>query len=362
MSCPRPVPLTIDAFGSLPDQSGAAREVKRFTWTNSKRTTVQVINYGATITSIQLLDNAGHLEDVVTGFDHLEQYLGPDNRFFGATVGRVANRIAAGKFGLAGREYSLAKNNNGVNHLHGGVKGFDKVLWNYHVKGSQLVLTYLSPDLEEGYPGDVLVTVTFELTEANELRIDYRAVASKPTPINLTNHSYFNLAGHGAGPAGLYEHAIQINASQYTELGATLIPTGKLLDVAGTELDFRQARRLGDVINRVPNAKGFDFNYCISNPPGQMGLVMRAVHPPSGRGLELHCDQPGVQFYTGNALPEGDEIRGKRGAIYRKHGAFCIETQKYPDAVNQAHFPSTILYPGEQYRHVAVFKFTLDTA
>lgn len=206
------------------------------------------------------------------------------------------------------------------------------------------------------------MTVTFELTQSNELRIAYEGVASKATPLNLTNHSYFNLAGHGAGPQALYDHLIQINADHYTELGPTLLPTGRLLEVGGSVMDLRQSTRLGEVVNRVPNAKGFDLNFCLSNPPGQMGLVARAVHPPSGRGLELHSDQPGVQFYTGNALPEGDEIRGKGGAIYRKHGAFCVETQKYPDAVNQPHFPSVILYPGDQYRHLAVFKFTLDRA
>ncbi|KAL1491924.1 hypothetical protein ABEB36_012443 [Hypothenemus hampei] len=351
-----PVTLTLDEFGSYVDKSGKTRNVTRFTWKNAKNTTIQAINYGATITSIKVADKTGKVEDIITGFDTIDEYFGVKNRFYGASVGRVANRIAGGRLNVDGVDYQLAKNNNGVNHLHGGDQGFDKRFWNYHINGTKVILTYLSPDLEENYPGDVLATITFELTSNNEFEIDYKASVSRTTPVNLTNHSYFNLGGHGSGSVELFKHEITINADKYTEV-EQFIPTGKLVNVSGTVFDFRVARNLGDAIKSTPEGKGYDINYCINKASAQnIEFVASAFHPPSGRVMEVYSNQPGVQFYTGNALPETDTSNGK-GAVYRKHGAFCLETQKFPDAVHHLNFPDVLVRPGEQYHHVAVFKF-----
>lgn len=350
--------LTVDDFGSYKDKSGDTKIVKRFTWSNLKNVTVQVINWGATITSIKLPAKDGTIEDVVTGFDTIDEYLGPKNRYYGATIGRVANRTAKGEMTVEDVKYSLAIN-NGPNHLHGGVQGFDKVLWNYYINGNQLILTYHSADMEEHYPGDLLATLTFHLTSDNEFRIDYKATTSKPCPVNLTNHSYFNLGGHGSGAEELYKHEITINADKYTEVDEYSIPTGNLLPVSGTLFDLRTPRILGDVINNVPNYPGYDHNYCITRPTSQDTVfVAKAHHLPSGRIMEVYSNQPGVQFYTGNFMPENDSSQGK-GKTYKKHGAFCLETQIHPDSIHHANFPKVIVYPGEVYHHFASFNFSV---
>lgn len=364
MSCTRTaakpaVWLTVDDFGSYKDKTGATRNVKRFTWGNYSNVTVQVINWGATITSIKLPDKEGNLEDIVTGFDTIEEYLGPKNRYYGATIGRVANRTAEGKMTIEEVDYTLPIN-NGPNHLHGGIQGFDKVLWNYYIKGNKVILTYHSADLEEGYPGDLIATVTFELKANNEFQIDYTATVSKTTPVNLTNHSYFNLGGHGSGAEELFKHEFTINADRYTEVGPNSIPTGNIPSVSGTVFDLRVPRVLGDVITKVPNSPGYDHNYCVTKASSQdVVFVAQAYHPPSGRVLEVYSNQPGVQFYTGNFMPEDDKSPGK-GATYKKHGAFCLETQIYPDAIHHANFPDVLVYPGTPYHHFASFKFSVQ--
>ncbi|XP_066258168.1 galactose mutarotase-like isoform X1 [Euwallacea similis] len=351
--------LTVDNFGTYKNDSGVIKHVERFTWQNVNNITVQVINWGATITSIKIPDKDGNIEDIVTGFDSIEEYLSTKNRYYGATIGRVANRTARGELDVEGVNYKLAIN-NGPNHLHGGIQGFDKVLWNYHVSGNKLILTYLSKDMEEGYPGDVLATITFQLTHNNEFHIDYRAVATRTTPINLTNHSYFNLGGHGSGSKGLYQHEITINADRYTEVDKTAIPTGNLPSVNGTIFDLRIPKLLGEVISKVPNSPGYDHNYCITKATSQdVAFVAKAYHRPSGRIMEVYSNQPGVQFYTGNFMPEDKSSQGK-GAIYQKHGAFCLETQIYPDAIHHANFPDVLIKPGEEYHQFTSFKFIVQ--
>ncbi|KAJ8936760.1 hypothetical protein NQ318_023197 [Aromia moschata] len=349
--------LSEDNFGQITDK-GQTKTIKRFTWTNTNNVSVQLITYGGYITSIKVPDRKGKIEDVVIGFNDLEGYLSPNNRFFGATVGRVANRIGGAMMTIEGVTYNVSAN-NGPNQLHGGFKGFDKVVWDHYVKGRKVILSYHSADLEEGHPGDVLVQVTFELTEKNELLIDYSATTTKPTCVNLTNHSYFNLAGNGKGAAGLYEHLVTINADSFTEAVAG-IPTGKLIPVAGTVYDLRIPKVLGDIINKVPGAAGFDNNFCtIKGSEQGNAFVAKVDHPQSGRTLEVYSNQPGVQFYTGNALTEDDSVQGKDGFI-KKHGAFCLETQIYPDAVNHKNFPRVVLYPGETYHHTCTYKFIVN--
>ncbi|XP_050310782.1 galactose mutarotase-like [Anthonomus grandis grandis] len=349
--------MSEDEFGRFTDSSEVVREVRRFTWENVRNTKVQVINYGATITSIQIPDKNGKIEDIVTGFDTIEEYFSEKNRYYGATIGRVANRTAKGEMNVDGIDYKLAVN-NGPNHLHGGLKGFDKVLWNYRVDGTKLILTYHSKDMEEGYPGDLIATVTMQLTPSNQFQIDYKAVVTKTTPVNMTNHTYFNLGGIGSGSVGLYQHEITINADKYTEVDSNATPTGNLIAVSGTTFDLRVPKLLGDVIHKVPNAPGYDHNFCITRPSTSkvVTFVAKALHKPSGRAMEVYSDQPGVQFYTGNFIPESE---GK-GAKYVKHGAFCLETQIYPDAVHHANFPEVLVYPGQEYRHFTSFNFMVQ--
>ncbi|CAH1119123.1 unnamed protein product [Phaedon cochleariae] len=352
------VRLTEDIFGQVKDTKGHLKDIRRFTWTNSNNVSAQVITYGGYITAIKIPDRKGNIEDITIGFNNMEGYLQPENRYFGATVGRVANRIANAKMTVEGVDYNLAAN-NGPNHLHGGIQGFDKVIWEAHVKDTTLTLSYDSADMEEGYPGNVLSNVSFQLTENNEFVINYKATSTKPCPVNLTNHSYFNLAGNGKGAAELYKHTVCLNADKITEVNNQSIPTGNLPDVGGTAFDLRVPKILGDVIHKVPSSPGFDHNFCITRGSDQEdAFVARVSHPDTGRVMEVYSNQPGVQFYTGNYLPEKDTLRGKDGFI-KKHGGFCLETQKYPDAVNHEHFPNTILYPGQQYHHKTTFKFSV---
>ncbi|XP_060528094.1 galactose mutarotase-like isoform X2 [Cylas formicarius] len=353
------VSLSENDFGILNTKNGERKTIKRFTWTNSQNVSVQVITYGGTITTLKIPDKHKKVEDVVMGFDDLNGYQSDMNAYFGCTVGRVCNRIANGKMTLDGKDYTLATN-NGANHLHGGIQGFDKVVWDSYVRGNKVFLTYHSKDMEEGYPGDLIATVSFELTKNNEFLVDYKAVVTKPSPVNLTNHSYFNLAGHGKGSEELYKHQFTVNADRITEVDSTGIPTGNLPPVSGTVFDLRVPKTLGDVINKVPNAKGYDHNFCVTKASSQeLAFVAKAHHPPSGRVMEVYSNQPGVQFYTGNFLPETDVSQGK-GAVYKKHGAFCFETQIYPDAINHPNFPKVVLYPGEEYHHSTVFKFLIE--
>ncbi|CAG9865558.1 unnamed protein product [Phyllotreta striolata] len=352
------VKLTEDTFGEATDFKGRRQPVRRFTWTNSLGTTVQIINYGGYITSIKLPDKTGKIDDITIGFHDIHGYLKPENRYFGATIGRVANRISNARMIVEGVTYNLNAN-NGPNHLHGGTVGFDKVFWEASVRGTELTLSYHSADGEEHYPGDLIANVTFQLTDRNELLIDYKAVTTKVCPVNFTNHSYFNLAGDGAGAEELYKHLVCINADRITQVRDGGIPTGETPSVAGTAFDLRVPTELGRVIDAVPDSPGFDHNYCVSRGAERGRAFVASVwHPGSGRTMEVYSDQPGVQFYTGNFLPEGDTLRGKGGFI-KKHGALCLETQKFPDSVNNENFPSTILHPGDQYHHSVTFKFSV---
>ncbi|XP_023014435.2 galactose mutarotase [Leptinotarsa decemlineata] len=353
------VSLVEDEFGHIEDDKGQQKTIKRYTWTNINKVSIQVITYGGYITSIKIPDKNGVIEDIAIGFKNIDGYLSPANRFFGATIGRVANRIKDGKMTVEGVAYSLATN-NGPNHLHGGIKGFDKVIWESYVKGTTLYLSYHADDMEEGYPGDILATVSFQLTAENDFLIDYKATTTKPCPVNLTNHSYFNLAGNGKGSAELYKHIVSLNADKITEVDSQGIPTGNLPSVANTVFDLRVPKVLGDVIHKVPGAPGFDHNFCITRGSEQCNaFVARVAHTGSGRVMEVYSNQPGVQFYTSNFLPEGDDLMGKDGFI-KKHGGFCLETQKYPDSINHKSFPNSILYPGEQYHHTTTFRFIVE--
>jgi aldose 1-epimerase len=291
---------------------------------------------------------------VALGFDSLEPYL-KGHPFFGAIAGRYGNRIAKGRFALNGKTYSLAVN-NGPNHLHGGVKGFDKHVWQAQVSGSNaLVLTRRSPDGEEGYPGNLDVRITYTLTDRNELVVDYHATTDKPTPVNLTQHTYFNLAGQG----DILGHEMAIEADRYTPVDSDLIPTGELAPVAGTPFDFRTPTAIGARIDasnpQIANGRGYDHNWVLNRSGSGLQPAAHVFDPVSGRTLDVFTTEPGVQFYTGNFLD--GTLTGKGGTVYRRRTGFCLETQHFPDSPNQPAFPSTILEPGREYRTQTVFRF-----
>lgn len=345
---------TREPFGKLPDGT----QIEQFTLTNASGMTVKVITYGGIITSVRVPDKNQRFDDVVLGFDNLEGYL-KGHPYFGCITGRVANRIAKGTFTLDGKEYKLAVN-NGPNALHGGLKGFDKAVWKAReVKGNDSVgveLTYRSVDGEEGYPGNLDVKVTYSLTLKNELRIDYQATTDKPTPINLTNHSYFNLAGAG----DVLDHQLYLAADQFTPTDATLIPTGEIKSVAGTPLDFTQPTPIGKRINELKGKDlpgGYDHNFVLRSGGKELALAGWVHDPKSGRLMEVWTTEPGIQLYTGNFL-DGSNV-GKGGAKYGQHAALCLETQHFPDSVHHPHFPSVILTPGKQFQSTTVYKFAI---
>jgi aldose 1-epimerase len=326
--------------------------VRFFELENDHGLKATVMSYGATLVSLYVPDRQGRLEDVVLGFDTLAGYLGP-NPYIGATIGRYANRIARGHFVLEGQEYQLAIN-DGPNHLHGGLKGFDKVIWSAEPFSQLLAagvkFSYLSPDGEEGYPGNLSCQVTYLLTDHNQLEISYRATTDCLTHLNLTNHSYFNLSG--GSKDNILDHELQIIASAYTPVDANLIPTGEIKTVAGTPFDFRQPVRIGERISQVPG--GYDHNYVLDNKR-QLALAARVFEESSGRLLELLTSEPGLQFYSGNFLD--GKIKGKEGQTYGPRSAFCLETQHFPDSPNRPLFPPTLLRPGEIYQSQTIFRF-----
>jgi len=336
------------SFGKLPN--GAA--VDLYTLANANGLIVKIIALGTIITELHVPDRDGKLGNIVLGFDNLAQYA-KGHPYFGCTVGRVANRIAKGRFTLDGQTYALAIN-NGPNHLHGGLKGFDKVVWQAEPQaGASVKFSYNSPDGEEGYPGTLAVVVTVTLTDANEVRLDYRATTDKPTPVNLTNHSHFNLAGEG----DVLGHELMIAADRYTPSDSTLIPTGEIKPVKGTPLDFRRSQPIGSRFAQLhTQPAGYDHNYVLNGGGQGLALAARAYEPRSGRVMEVHTTQPGVQLYTANYLD--GSLTGIGGVVYRQHGAFCLETQHFPDSVNQPKFPSVILRPSQIYRHTTVHKFS----
>jgi len=342
-------------FGKMSD----GQTIDLYTLTNKNGVQVAIINYGGRVVSIRVPDRQGQMADVVLGFDNGDGYLGA-NPYFGAIVGRYANRIAKGRFTLDGVEYKLAQN-DGPNSLHGGVKGFDKVIWKaveLAKENAALELTYLSKDGEEGYPGNLSVKVTYTLSDENELWIDYRATTDKDTVLNLSNHSYFNLAGEGSGD--ILQHQMMIASSRFTPVDATLIPTGELRNVAGTPFDFRQptaiGARIGNDDEQLKLGRGYDHNFVLDRKGSGLELAARVVEPKSGRVLEVKTNQPGIQFYTGNFLD--GTIHGKGGKVYNHRAAFCLETQHSPDSPNHPAFPSAELKPGQTYHQITVFQFS----
>ncbi|HEV2949823.1 MAG TPA: aldose epimerase family protein [Gemmataceae bacterium] len=341
-------------FGKTAD--GA--EVDLFILTNANGMKAKVTTYGGILTELDVHDRDGKLGNVVLGFDNLAGYLAR-HPHFGATTGRVANRIAKGKFTLDGKEYKLAVN-NAPNALHGGLNGFDKVVWKGEAKvtpdTAAVQLTYLSKDGEEGYPGNLTTVVTYTLTNENEIRIDYKATTDKPTPVNLTNHSYFNLGGPASGD--ILDHELTIEADEYTPADDTLIPTGEIKSVKGTPLDFTKPAKIGSRIGQVADKTGgYDHNFVLRNKGGKLALAARAYDPKTGRVMEMYTTEPGVQLYTANFLD--GKLKSKDGIPFKKHQAFCLEAQHFPDSVNQAKFPSVILQPGETYKQATVYKFSV---
>jgi aldose 1-epimerase len=359
--------VTRAPFGRLPD--GRAAEL--FTVANARGTEARITNYGATITVLRTRDRAGRLDDVVLGYDDLAGYLSAGNPYFGTVVGRYGNRIANGRFALDGTTYQLARN-NGPNTLHGGTQGFDKRLWTAEpferAEGAGVTMTYTSPSGEEGYPGTLSVRVTYTLTPDDRLVVDYSATTDKATPVNLTQHTYWNLAGTstatGAGPLRtVLDHRLTLDASGFTPVDSTLIPTGEIAPVAGTPFDFRAATlvggRIGQAHQQLKYGGGYDHNWVLDRG-GRAGLVRaaRLAEPTTGRVVEVSTTEPGIQFYSGNFLD--GSIRGKGGRVYPYRSGLALETQHFPDSPNRPNFPSTILRPGETYRTQTVFAFSTE--
>jgi aldose 1-epimerase len=343
--------------------------VDLFTLTNATGVEVRAMTYGATIVSLRTPDRAGRLDDIVLGYPTLAGYL-EKSPYFGAIVGRYGNRIAKGRFRLDGKAYQLATN-DGPNHLHGGAKGFDKVVWTADTSRSDssasITFAYASPAGEEGYPGTLQAQVTYTLTDRDELRVDYLATTDAPTPVNLTQHSYFNLAGGGGGTRDILGHELMIAADHYTPVDATLIPTGELAPVEGTPFDFRTQTPIGARIEQndvqLKRGRGYDHNWVLTRAgarEGDLAPAARAVEPTTGRTLDILTTEPGIQFYSGNFLD--GTITGKEQRVYRHRDGFCLETQHFPDSPNRPNFPSTILRPGAEYRSATVFRFGVTAA
>lgn len=346
--------ISVEPYGTLQDGSA----VSMYTLKNNSGATMSVINYGGIITSLLVPDKDGNLIDVVLGFDSLQAYE-KRNPFFGALVGRYGNRIGGGKFTLDGKEYDLVKNNNG-NHLHGGTKGFDKVIWNVEEvssdEGVAIRLSYLSKDMEEGYPGNLDVKVVYTLTHDNTVKFDYEATTDKKTIVNLTQHTYFNLKG---GNGDILDHMMRINADKFVPVNEGLIPVGELRPVENTPMDFRKPTRIGERINaddeQIRFGRGYDHTWVLNGE----GLKLAAEVYAEASGIEMtvHTTEPGVQFYTGNFLD--GSLTGKNNVVYHQRTGFCLETQHFPDSPNQKNFPSVVLNPGEKYATTTTYKFSV---
>ena len=349
--------ITEDAFGTTEDGT----PVVLYTLANTNGLEARIMTYGGIVVSLRAPDRDGNSGDVTLGFDTLEPYL-QEHPYFGALIGRYGNRIANGTFGLDGTTYTLAKN-NGPNHLHGGVRGFDKVVWQGRPDSSggtaRLTLTYRSRDGEEGYPGNLDATVVYTLDDENQLRIDYTATTDRATIVNLTNHSYFNLAGDG----DVYGHKLQLFAGRFLPIDATSIPLGEQRAVENTPMDFRRPAPIGAQIHgddeQLRHASGgYDHTWVLDAGGGAIAHAARVYEPASGRVMDVWTTQPGVQFYSGNMLD--GSLRGKGGRVYAKHPGFCLETQHFPDSPNQPQFPSTVLRPGETYRQTTIYQFGVE--
>jgi aldose 1-epimerase len=345
-----------EIFGTTADN----KEISLFSLQNNNGITVKIISYGGIITSLSVPDKYGNLDNIVLGFDNLHDYTSPKYiagcPYLGALIGRYANRIAKGKFSLGGKEYNLVIN-DGPNHLHGGTTGFDKVVWkSEEIKINELAglkMEYYSPDMEEGYPGNLNISVIYTLTEQNELKIEYKGTIDKPCPVNLTQHSYFNLNSLNNN---ILDHELFLNADKYTISDETNIPTGELADVKNTPLDFRNPHKIGELIKQLDN--GYDHNYILNKKnEGELALAARVSEASSGRIMEMYTTEPGVQLYTGNYLDGSFTNTG--GKTMHKHYGFCLEAQHYPDSPNKPQFPSTILNPDEKYYQLTVYKFLI---
>jgi len=342
------MPIVRSEFGRAPD--GKVAEL--FTLTNTGGTVLKLTNYGARVTELHVSDRRQRMANVVLGFDQFSQYAN-HKEYFGCIAGRVANRIAGGAFQIDGIPHHLAIN-NGPNTLHGGTTGIDRAFWKSteqtRTDGPGIDFSTISPDGDQGFPGNLSIVVRYTLTNDNAVRIEFEATTDKTTPVNLTNHSYFNLAGAGSGT--IYDHVLALHASRFTPVNAELIPTGELIPVAGTLMDFTKPMPIGKRIHQVPG--GYDHNYVIDHATGKLIPVAHVEEPTTGRTMDVLTTQPGIQFYTGNFL---DGSLTGIGGRYHENGGFCLETQHFPDSVNHPHFPSTLLRPGETYRQTAVYKF-----
>jgi aldose 1-epimerase len=347
-----------EPFGKTKD----GQAVDLYTFSNAQGMEVRAMTYGGIILSIKVPDRNGKLDDVTLGFDSLEPYLA-GHPYFGAIIGRYGNRIGKARFKLDGKEYKLAAN-NGPNSLHGGVKGFDKVMWNAEPfdkpEGVGVVFTYTSPDGEEGFPGTLQTKVTYTLNDKNELIFDYHATTDKPTPVNLTNHTYFNLAGPGT--RDILDHVMMIHADHTTPVDSTLIPTGEIKSVEGTPFDFRKPTPIGARIDaddqQIKYGPGYDHNFVLNRTGPGLSLAARVSEPSTGRVMEVRTTEPGIQFYSGNFLD--GTLTGKGGHVYKRRFGFCLETQHFPDSPNKPQFPSTILRPGETYTSQTVYAFSVE--
>ncbi len=337
-------------------ETSEGMEVNLYTLINVNGMCAGIINYGAILVSLEVPGRNGACTDITLGYDNLEQYIADNSTYFGATVGRYAGHIVGGRFMLDGTEYTLAKN-DGSNHLHGGNRGFNKVIWNAQEINSHdetgVKLTYLSKDGEEGYPGNLKVTVKYTLTDNNELQISYEAETDKPTPVSLTHHSYFNLAGHNCGD--ILSHELMINADYFNPAGPDLAPTGEIKSVEDTPMDFIRPVTIGSRIVDVPG--GYDHNFQLNDTSASLTLAAIVKEPISGRKMEVYTTEPALQLYTSNFLD--GKIKGKEGAVYKKHDALCLEAQQFPDAPNKPQFPPSIIKPDQKYIQKTVYKILL---
>lgn len=333
------------------------KTVQLYTLKNANGIIAQITNYGGRVVSLWVPDKKGNFDDIVLGYNTMAGYLNSNEIYYGALIGRYGNRIGNGKFTLNDSTYTLVKN-NGENHLHGGIKGFNNVVWDaVQPDEKTLVLEYVSPDGEEGYPGNLSVRVQYQLTDENELKIEYRSITDKPTPVNLTHHSFFNLKGAGNGT--INDHILQINADNYTPVAGGLIPAGEIAPVEGTPMDFRKpfeiGKRFDEDFEQLKLGLGYDHNWVLNKSPEGLTFAAKATEPVSGRTLEVYTNEPGLQFYGGNFLNGSDT--GKEGKVYEYRSAFCLETQHFPDSPNKPSFPSVILNPGEEYHSICIYKF-----
>ena len=351
-------PVLIDGQHFAKEVDG--KMVKLYTLKNTNGVISQVINYGCKVVNLWMPDKKGNFVDIVTGYNNIDDYLKSTEPYFGAIIGRYGNRIAKGQFTLNDTLYTLAVNNN-ENHLHGGIKGYNAIVWEAEQTDRQtIVFTHVSPDMDEGYPGELTMKVQYQLTDENELKIEYWATTTKSTPVNLTHHSFFNLKGENGGT--INDHILQINADYYTPVDKRLIPTGEIAPTEGTPMDFRNPTTIGERVDadfeQLKFGMGYDHNWGLNQADEGLTLAAKVIEPTSGRTMEVYTNEPGIQFYGGNFL-NGSEI-GKSGVPYEHRTSFCLETQHYPDSPNKENFPSCILNPGEEYYSICVYKFGVE--